>query len=83
VGVLVTRNTLDGGVTPICNDCGIVLCYDISEEEYQEAKEFWDVWRCNVCNPEAYGSLKRYREEKLFDKDNIFKLKEVFDGTTD
>ena len=50
-----------GGMTPICNDCGICLCWDISEEEYQEEKAFWDVWKCQDCNPNYSGALKRFR----------------------
>lgn len=50
MGVLVNRGTLQGGVTPVCNECGIQLCWDISEGEYAEDRAFWDAWRCAECN---------------------------------
>lgn len=52
MGVMLKHSTLEGGVTPICNDCGVTLCWDISEEEYYQRKLFWDRWRCRECNPE-------------------------------
>lgn len=42
--------TMSGGVTPICDSCGVSLCWDISRTEYLEAKPFWDAWRCQDCN---------------------------------
>ena len=54
------NTTLPGGVTPTCGDCGIALCFDISEEEYLEQKPFWDQWKCENCNPNAKGSRKRW-----------------------
>jgi len=53
-----------GGRTPICSDCGISLCWDISEEEFQEDLDFWLAWKCRDCNPDYRGSLKRYQEAK-------------------
>ncbi|MDW7555348.1 hypothetical protein D9623_33475 (plasmid) [Azospirillum brasilense] len=50
MGVTIHRGTIPGGVTPICNCCGINLCWDISNEEYREAKAFWDAWVCQDCN---------------------------------
>ena len=50
MGVHVHGGTLDGGVTPICNDCGVSLCWDISEEEYEQSADFWDDWICQDCN---------------------------------
>jgi hypothetical protein len=64
MGVFVGPSTLDGGVTPICNSCGIALCWDISDGEYEEAKAFWDKWKCKECNPETYsGALKQWKQE--------------------
>lgn len=65
MGVTLVNSTLDGGVTPICEDCGIMLCYDISLDEYLEAKEFWDKWRCSECNPQWKGALQRWKAEHL------------------
>lgn len=42
--------TMPGGVTPICNRCGVSLCWDISAYEYGEDKPFWDAWVCQDCN---------------------------------
>ena len=50
MGVQVTGGTLPGGVTPVCNECGVALCWDISEGEYAEDRAFWDAWRCRECN---------------------------------
>ena len=50
MGVTVSRGTMPGGCTPICNDCGICLCWDISDEEYEEDRLFWDSWICKECN---------------------------------
>ena len=49
-------------VTPICNDCGISLCWDILEEEYKEAKQFWDDWICQDCNGGIRLNLKEWLE---------------------
>ena len=56
MAVTKTYSTLPGGYTPMCNDCGIALCWDISDYEYEEKKEFWDEWRCKECYP-------HYKEE--------------------
>jgi hypothetical protein len=59
------------GYTPVCDSCGIALCYDISEEEYQENKSFWDNWQCKECNPNYKGALKRFKGGKeMLDKLN-------------
>lgn len=50
MGAYVTKGTIDGGLTPVCNDCGIHLCWDISDEEYAENPRFWDEWICQECN---------------------------------
>lgn len=44
-------HTTDDGLTPICNLCGIALCWDISPWEYEEEEEFWDNWCCKHCDP--------------------------------
>lgn len=50
MGVVKLKSTLSGGVTPICNECGVALCWDISNEEYDHEKSFWDNWKCKDCN---------------------------------
>ena len=65
MGVHVHPGTLPGSVTPICNDCGVALCWDISDEEYQEAKTFWDAWICQDCNGGKPLSLKDWKRQHL------------------
>jgi hypothetical protein len=50
------------GYQPICDDCGIALCYDINKFEYLDHKEFWDNWVCDRCNP---NYLRAYRTKIL------------------
>jgi hypothetical protein len=52
----------------MCSECGVALCYDVPNEEYQEAKEFWDNWTCKECNPSYKGSLKEFKENQMIDK---------------
>lgn len=49
MGVTRTASTLPDGWTPICNDCGVALCWDISEYDYNERPAFWDAWLCKEC----------------------------------
>ncbi len=57
--------TFEDGYTPRCNGCGIALCFDLSPEEYEENKQFWDYWRCSDCNPDYKGALTRFKEQKI------------------
>jgi hypothetical protein len=52
---------MPGAVTPACNDCGVALCWDISEHQYREEKSFWDEWICQDCNGGEPMSLRDYR----------------------
>jgi hypothetical protein len=45
------RSYLGMFYTPCCNDCGVFLCYDISKEEYNANRRFWDGWKCETCQP--------------------------------
>lgn len=49
MGVTTLNSTMPGAVTPICNSCMVLLCWDISKEEYLERKQFWDNWICKDC----------------------------------
>lgn len=49
----------------MCNNCGVALCWDISQEEYEEAAEFWDKWTCRDCNPNYKGAYERWKEHQL------------------
>jgi len=51
VGACILPSTLCGGISPICNSCGGVLGWDISNDEYLADKEFWDEWCCKECDP--------------------------------
>ena len=63
MGVTRGYSTLDGGLTPICDLCGIALCWDISQEEYEEAEQFWDEWCCKHCDPN-YRKRKHELQER-------------------
>ena len=43
--------SISGWFTPVCNDCGVHLCWDISQIDYDESKNFWDNWTCRTCDP--------------------------------
>lgn len=47
---------------PICNKCGINLCYSLSFVEYLENKDYWDNWCCLECDP---NYLTRWMENQL------------------
>lgn len=52
------------GWQPICNDCGISLCFVITDVEYERTKDFWEQWRCIYCDPYAIGSFARWLNSK-------------------
>ncbi len=60
MGVMTCPSTISGGYTPICNTCGTTLCWDISEQQYAEERDFWDAWQCRDCNPRANGARRRW-----------------------
>lgn len=37
-------------LTPHCNDCGVPMCWDISQEEYDNNRAAWDNWICEYCS---------------------------------
>ena len=43
-----------GGMQPVCSSCGIALCYEITQEEYQEFQKYWDDWMCDICDPDYF-----------------------------
>lgn len=49
MGVHRNKSTTPGGWTPICNDCGVSLCWDISDEDYRHRQAKWDAWKCRDC----------------------------------
>lgn len=50
----------DDGWQPICNDCGLSLCFVITLQEYDQTKTFWEQWRCVYCDKDAIGSFARW-----------------------
>lgn len=50
MGLTATPGTMPGAMTPICNRCGVLLCWDIDEDEADENAGFWDAWVCEDCN---------------------------------
>jgi len=55
---------MEGALTPICERCGVSLCWDISEEEYEDAIQFWDDWICQDCNGGVRLSLKEWKQKR-------------------
>jgi len=56
-------------LTPCCENCGVCLCYDITQHWYEDRKEFWDNWKCKHCDPFYVQKwiekeLKMRREER-------------------
>jgi len=68
---VVPSKMFSGALTPVCNNCGISHCNDITQNEYEEMKNFWDNWECDVCNPNIRNHyLKGVREKKKHDSIN-------------
>jgi hypothetical protein len=53
--------TMPGGLTPICESCGVSLCWDIEEGEALENEEFWNQWKCQDCNGGERMSLVKWK----------------------
>lgn len=64
MGITKHRGTMPGAVTPICNDCGVSLCWDIAEEEADRDRAFWDAWICQDCNGGKRMSLKEWASQR-------------------
>ena len=60
----VEKNDALGSYTPVCDDCGIRLCWDVGPLEYAEEADFWDVWKCRDCNPDYAGALEKFKKER-------------------
>lgn len=43
-------HTFSDAYTPICNLCGVALCWDISDIEYIKDFHFWEGWECEDCH---------------------------------
>jgi hypothetical protein len=64
VSVGIYASTMPGAVTPTCSDCGVALCWDISDDEYEQAIEFWDAWICQDCNGGEPRNMLRWIAER-------------------
>lgn len=64
MGLHVHGGTMDGALTPICESCGVSLCWDIEESEALENKDFWDQWKCQECNGGERMSLVKWKLQK-------------------
>jgi hypothetical protein len=60
MGLHTHGGTMHGALTPICNSCGVSLCWDISVEEGRADQDFWDQWQCEDCNGSRM-SLEQWR----------------------
>ena len=57
--------TMDGALTPICEECGVSLCWDLEENEALANEGFWNRWKCQDCNGGESMSLKKWKEQHL------------------
>jgi hypothetical protein len=64
MGAHVHGGTMPGAITPVCNDCMVALCWDISEEDYAAERPFWDSWVCRDCNGGEPMSRKKITAAK-------------------
>lgn len=56
------KNIHLGEVQPMCDDCGIALCWSVDLKEFIEWFGFWDVWKCCRCNPDYKNAYQKYKE---------------------
>lgn len=53
---------------PICDECGIALCYTLTLFEYIEHKDYWDNWCCKDCDPDYFKKWSiQHRKEHLLE----------------
>jgi hypothetical protein len=64
MGVVNGNSTLPGGMTPVCNVCGVHLCWDISQDDYRRNAAFWNAWICRDCNGGEALSLSEWRRQR-------------------
>ena len=64
MGVHKHGGTMPGALTPICNCCGVSLCWDISTEDYRNDQDFWDDWICQDCNDGERMTRDLYYSQK-------------------
>jgi len=57
-------STMEGALTPICNGCGVSLCWDIEANEALGDADFWLQWQCETCNGGNRMSLEMWRKSR-------------------
>lgn len=65
MGIHIHGGTMPGAMTPICNECGVSLCWDVAEEEAIRDAAFWDQWCCLDCNGGQAMSLKKWQAKQV------------------
>ena len=65
MGLHTHGGTMEGALTPICEACGVSLCWDIEENEALADEAFWNQWKCQDCNDGVRMSLEKWRLEHL------------------
>ncbi|CAL9981224.1 hypothetical protein VPHD479_0239 [Vibrio phage D479] len=79
MGAIVSN--VPGGMTPVCNDCGVHLCWDIADMDYIMEFHFWENWTCRDCSQDdPEGSRKIYLASQVH-KEWLEKLLTKFKGT--
>jgi len=59
MGVSRFASTMSGALTPVCNNCGVALEFDVAEEEYEQNPKYWDSWVCPDCVSNSGYNFKR------------------------
>lgn len=55
MGIIITIT----GIQPICNECGIALCWELIQQDYEDKKYYWDNWSCKTCKPNYLRDYRR------------------------
>jgi hypothetical protein len=58
--------TESGDYQPICQDCGIALCWTLDWFSYEDHKDYWDRWKCETCDPGYFNRWKISHTEKVW-----------------
>lgn len=64
MGITVLPSNAPDELTPICNECGICLCWSITIDEYNVCPAFWNNWICQDCNG-GVKFTKKYYDKKI------------------
>lgn len=64
MGLHIHRGTMEGALTPICESCGVALCWDIEESEALKDEDFWNQWKCQDCNDGKCMSINSWKAQE-------------------